>query len=148
MTNAIHIKNGALAALSAAAATIVNAMGGWDTLLKVLVGMMAADYLTGLMVAAIWKKSNKSASGALNSEASFKGLVRKCMILLLVYVGVLLDSAIGSHYVRAAIIIFYIGNEGISILENLCVMGVPHPAFLESVLQVLRKQGDEGGNHE
>lgn len=138
------IKNGALAVIAAVGAFITNALGGWDVLLQVLIGMMAADYLTGVLIAAIWRKSNKSESGALDSNASFKGLVRKCMILLLVYVAVLLDAAIGTHYIRAAVIIFYIGNEGLSLLENLCVMGVPHPKFLEDVLQVLKDKGDKG----
>ena len=138
------IKNGALAVLAAIGAFIANALGGWDVLLRVLVGMMATDYLTGLLIAGIWKKSNKSESGALDSRAGFKGLVRKCMILLLVYVAVLLDAAIGTHYVRAAVILFYIGNEGLSLLENLCIMGVPHPKFLEDVLQVLKDKGDKG----
>ena len=138
------LKNGVFAAAAAVGAFIANELGGWDVLLQVLVGMMAVDYLTGLLIAAIWKKSNKSESGALDSEASFKGLARKCMILLLVYVAVLLDAAIETNYIRAAVIIFYIGNEGLSLLENLCVMGVPHPKFLENVLQVLRDSGDKG----
>lgn len=138
------IKTGALAVIAAVGAFITNALGGWDVLLKVLVGMMAADYLSGLLLAAIWKKSSKSESGALDSKASFKGLVRKCMILLLAYVAVLLDDAVGTNYIRSAVIIFYIGNEGLSLLENLCVMGVPHPKFLEEILQVLKDKGDKG----
>ena len=123
-------------------------IGGWDVLLQVLVGMMAADYLTGLLIAAVWRKSSKSASGALDSTASFTGLVRKSMIFLLTYVAVLLDDVIGTNYVRAAVIIFYIGNEGLSLLENLCVMGVPHPKFLEEILQVLKDKGDNGNKEE
>ena len=138
------IKNGVLAAIAAVGALLTNALGGWDVLLKVLVGMMAADYLSGLLLAAVWRKSNKSQSGALDSKASFKGLVRKSMVLLLAYVAVLLDEVIGTNYIRAAVIIFYIGNEGLSLLENLCVMGVPHPKFLEDVLQVLEDKGDKG----
>lgn len=138
------IKNGVLAVIAAVGAFITNALGGWDVLLQVLVGMMAADYLTGLLIAAVWRKSSKSASGALDSKASFKGLVRKSMVLLLAYVAVLLDEVIGTNYIRAAVIIFYIGNEGLSLLENLCVMGVPHPKFLEEILQVLQDKGDKG----
>ena len=138
------IKNGVLAVIAAVGAFITNALGGWDVLLQVLVGMMAADYLTGLLIAAVWRKSSKSASGALDSKASFKCLVRKSMVLLLAYVAVLLDEAIGTNYIRAAVIIFYIGNEGLSLLENLCVMGVPHPKFLEEILQVLQDKGDKG----
>lgn len=139
------VKNTVLAILAAVGGVVTQALGGWDTLLKVLVGLIAADYLCGLLIAAIWRKSNKSDTGALDSKASFKGLVRKCMIFLLIYIGVLLDKAIGTEYIRAAVIIFYIGNEGLSVLENLCIMGVPHPAFLGKVLEALKEKGDSGG---
>ena len=142
--NAATIKTGVLAVLAAIGGALSAALGGWDVLLKVLIGMMAADYLTGLLIAAIWKRSNKSETGTLDSKASFKGLVKKCMVLLLVYVAVLLDAALSTTYIRSAVIIFYIGNEGLSLLENLCIMGVPHPKFLEKVLQVLLERGDKG----
>ena len=138
------LKNGVLAVLATVGGAVANALGGWDVLLKVLLGMMAADYITGLLIAAVWKKSNKSESGTLDSKASFRGLVKKSMVLLLVYVAVLLDAAVSTHYIRSAVIIFYIGNEGLSLLENLCVMGVPHPRLLEEVLQVLLERGNKG----
>lgn len=139
-----QVKDGVLAVLAALGAVAANLLGGWDTLLAVLCGMMAADYVTGLMIAAVWKKSNKSETGRLDSNASFKGLVRKCTVLVLVWIAVMLDNAIGTHYIRSMVILFYVGNEGLSLMENLCIMGVPHPAFLEDMLQALKKQGDEG----
>lgn len=145
--NVQHIKDAILAALAAAGAFLANKLGGWDALLKLLVALMAADYLTGLIVAAVFKRSNKSESGALDSNASFKGLARKCAILLLIYVSVLLDNAIGTHYVRSAVILFFIGNEGLSLLENVGLMGVNYPAFLRNMLQALRDKGD-GGEHD
>ena len=117
--------------------------------MQVLVALMVADYLTGVLVAAVWHKSNKSSSGTLNSVAGFKGILKKCMILLLVWIGVLLDNATGANYIRTAVVLFFIGNEGISLLENLGLMGVPFPAFLRRALEALRDQGDkgkEGGN--
>lgn len=56
----------------------------------------------------------------------------------------LLDSAIGAEYIRTAVILFFIGNEGLSLLENLGLMGVPFPAFLKRALEALREQGDRG----
>ena len=143
------VKNGVLAALAAAGSWIANSMGGWDASMQVLVALMVADYLTGVLVAAVWHKSSKSSSGTLNSVAGFKGILKKCMILLLVWIGVLLDDATGANYIRMAVILFFIGNEGISLLENLGLMGVPFPAFLRLALEALRDQGDkgkEGGN--
>ena len=143
------VKNGVLAALAAVGSWVANALGGWDASMQVLVALMVADYLTGVLVAAVWHKSSKSSSGTLNSVAGFKGILKKCMILLLVWIGVLLDDATGANYIRMAVILFFIGNEGISLLENLGLMGVPFPAFLRRALEALRDQGDkgkEGGN--
>ena len=143
------VKNGVLAALAAVGSWIANSLGGWDASMQVLVALMVADYLTGVLVAAVWHKSNKSSSGTLNSVAGFKGILKKCAILLLVWIGVLLDNATGANYIRTAVVLFFIGNEGISLLENLGLMGVPFPAFLRRALEALRDQGDkgkEGGN--
>lgn len=143
------VKNGVLAALAAAGSWIANSLGGWDASMQVLVALMVSDYLTGVLVAAVWHKSNKSSSGTLNSVAGFKGILKKCMILMLVWIGVLLDQALGSAYARTAVVLFFVGNEGISLLENLGLMGVPFPAFLRRALEALRDQGDkgkEGGN--
>ena len=143
------VKNGVLAALAAVGSWIANSLGGWDASMQVLVALMVADYLTGVLVAAVWHKSSKSSSGTLNSVAGFKGILKKCAILLLVWVGVLLDQALGSAYARTAVVLFFVGNEGISLLENLGLMGVPYPTFLKKALEALHDQGDkgnEGGN--
>ena len=144
MDQAINIKNGVLAAVAVAGSALANVLGGWDAALKVLVAFMAADYITGVLVAALWQRSNKSETGALDSKAGFKGLCKKGMILLLVWLGVLLDEAIGAAYIRTAVVLFFIGNEGLSLLENLGLMGVPFPAVLKNMLEALRKKGDEG----
>lgn len=143
------VKNGVLAALAAVGSWIANALGGWDASLQVLIALMVADYITGVLVAAVWHKSSKSSSGTLNSVAGFKGILKKCAILSLVWIGVLLDNATGANYIRTAVVLFFIGNEGISLLENLGLMGVPFPAFLQRALDALRDKGDkgnEGGN--
>lgn len=143
------IKNGILVGLAVFGSFATNALGGWDASLQVLIALMVADYITGVLVAAVWHKSSKSSSGTLNSVAGFKGILKKCAILLLVWIGVLLDNATGANYIRTAVVLFFIGNEGISLLENLGLMGVPFPAFLRRALEALRDQGGkgkEGGN--
>lgn len=144
--SATQIKDAILAFLAAAGAYIANILGGWDSMLKVLVAMMCADYVTGLIVAGVFKRSDKTETGKLSSDASFKGLVKKCMIVLLVYISVLLDNATGAHYVRSAVLVFFIGNEGLSLLENIGLMGVPYPAFLKNMLQALHDKGDKGND--
>ena len=138
------IKNGILAVFSVIGSFAANSLGGWDAPLQVLIALMVTDYITGVLVAAVWHKSSKSSSGTLNSVAGFKGILKKCAILLLVWIGVLLDQALGSAYARTAVVLFFVGNEGISLLENLGLMGVPFPAFLRRALEALRDQGDKG----
>lgn len=148
MEQAIHVKNTMFAVLAAVGGFIANLLGGWDVTLKVLVGCMAADYISGLIVAGVFHRSGKSETGALESRAGFKGLLRKCMILLLVFLAAMLDLVTGQHFIRSAVCLFYIANEGLSIIENLVLMGVPHPAFLDNVLEALRKQGDKAGKED
>lgn len=138
------IKNGVLAAFAFIGSFVANALGGWDASMQVLIALMVADYITGVLVAAVWQRSNKSATGALDSKAGFKGILKKGMILVLVWLGVLLDHATGANYIRTAVVLFFIGNEGISLLENLGLMGVPYPAFLKKALEALHDQGDKG----
>lgn len=143
--DAIMIKNGVLTVAAAVGAFVAHALGGWDASMQVLVALMVADYVTGILVAAVWHKSAKSESGALDSKAGFKGLLKKAMILLVVWLGVLLDDAMGTNYIRMMAVLFFVGNEGISLLENLGLMGVPYPEFLRKALEALHEQGDQGG---
>ena len=142
--NALHIKNTVLAVLAAAGSAIAQALGGWDVALKVLICFMALDYATGWLVAAIWHKSGKSKTGALESNASYKGLVRKGVMLCLVWMAALLDQATGSDFARDAICMFFVANEGLSILENTAIMGVPYPTFIKNMLDAIRQASDQG----
>lgn len=83
-------------------------------------------------------------SAALDSRAGFRGLCKKGTELALVLVGARLDHLLGGDWARTAVILFFIGNEGLSILENLGLMGVPYPAFLREALDVLKEQNDQG----
>ena len=148
MNNLTLMKNLAFAALAAAGAMITQALGGWDLTLKALVAFMAVDYVTGLLVAAVFRRSPKTQQGALSSRAGFVGLVRKCDILLLVLLAAMLDNMTGSGYIRAGVCLFFTANEGLSILENLGLMGVPYPEFLRDMLEAMHKQGDKGEDKE
>ena len=147
MENVVHIKNAVLAALAALGTFVANALGGWDAALQVLIGLMAADYVTGLIVAGVFKRSGKSETGALESRAGFKGLVRKCTILMLVWVAAMLDRLTGAAYIRTAVCLFFIGNEGLSILENTALMGVNYPACIRNALEAMRDKGDGGKSY-
>ena len=127
---------------------IAAAFGGWDAGLMTLVVLMAIDYLTGFLVAAIWHKSPKSENGTLESKAGWKGLCRKGVTLLIVLIGAQLDELMGTNFVRNAVIIGYAVNELISIIENAGLMGVPVPDVLQKAIEILQKKGseDNGGS--
>jgi len=44
---------------------------------------------------------------------------------------------------RTAVIFFYCSNEGISLLENATVLGLPTPTFLREALAQLKKKSGE-----
>jgi toxin secretion/phage lysis holin len=142
MNEFIQNKYGIFAGIAAVGSMAANQLGGWDASLILLVGMMAADYLTGVLVALLWK-SPKSESGKLSSKAGFKGICKKVAILFAVWIGTLLDAATGAKYIRTAIVLFYIGNEGLSLIENLGLMGVPYPPAMKKALEAMREQGQK-----
>ena len=116
--------------------------GGWDTGLATLVAFMCIDYVSGLVVAGVFHKSNKTKNGALESLAGWKGLCRKCMTLLFVLIAYRLDLAIGTTYIRDAVVIGFMANELISIVENAGLMGLPLPAVLTKAIEVLTKKAE------
>lgn len=121
--------------------------GGWSSAMTTLVIFMAVDYLTGLSVAAVFKNSTKSSTGALESRAGFKGLCRKGMIMLVVLVACRLDMTLQTDFVRDATVIAFITNELISIIENAGLMGIPIPKVIRRAIDVL-KDKEDGGIHE
>lgn len=122
---------------------IASIFGGWDTALITLIISMAIDYITGLIVAGVFHRSTKSATGGLESKAGWKGLARKFVTLCIVVIANYADQLIGSTYIRDAVVIGFCANEFISILENAGLMGVPLPKVLIKAIDVL-KQKSEG----
>ena len=118
-------------------------IGGWDSAMTTLAICMAIDYLTGFAVAAVFKKSPKTANGALESLAGFKGLIRKGATLLAVLVGYRLDMLLGTSYIRDCVIIAFITNEVISITENAGLMGVPMPQAIIKAIDILKGKENE-----
>lgn len=120
---------------------IASAFGGWTTGLTTLVIFMAIDYVTGLIVAGVFHKSAKTETGTLESRAGFKGLCRKGAMLLVVLVAYRLDLAVGTTYIKDAVIIAFIANETISIIENAGLMGVQIPDTIKNAIDVLQRKG-------
>ncbi|MDD2647642.1 MAG: phage holin family protein [Eubacteriales bacterium] len=121
--------------IGVAASAVCTMLGGFDTALLMLVCVMGIDFAVGLIVA-VCGKSPKSESGAVSSSAAFRGLTKKLLMLLVIMLCVCVDRITGADGIcRLAGIGFYTANEGISILENVALLGVPFP---QSVLEVLK----------
>lgn len=120
--------------------------GGWDAALVTLVIFMAIDYVTGLLVAGVFHNSGKTENGALESRAGWKGLCRKCITLLMVLVATRLDLVTGTNFIRDAVVIAFIANETISIVENAGLMGINIPPAITSAIEVLKKKSDSVDN--
>lgn len=116
--------------------------GGWSAGMTTLIIFMAIDYAAGLTVAAVFKKSSKSESGALESRAGWKGLAKKAMTLLFVLIAYRLDLLMNTDYIRDAAVIAFCVNELISIVENAGLMGIPLPGVITRALDVLREKAD------
>ena len=111
--------------------------------LQTLILFMAVDYITGLITAGVFKKSNKSESGALESKAGWKGLCKKGVTLFIVLIAAQLDRLTEMEVIRDAVIIAYTINEALSIIENAGLMGIPIPSIITKALDAL--QSKEGG---
>ena len=113
---------------------VVKLLGGWDMAIYVLLLFMAIDYVTGIMRAVTDKE--------LSSEIGIKGIFKKIMILLLVAIAVGVDNVTGTQgAIRMLVILFYVGMEGISVLENSARLGVPVPERLKDVLLQIKEGG-------
>ena len=110
-------------------------LGGWDVLLKTIVFLAVADYITG-WIKGIYTKQ-------LSSEIGFKGLLKKIVMFIVIAVSFVIQGLIGGTIpLREVVIMFYIANEGLSLLENAAVF-TPIPDKLKSVLLQLRDKDSE-----
>ena len=113
---------------------ICQALGGWDVILKALVALVILDYVTGVLKALSTK--------TLSSAVGFKGLIKKTVIFIVVATAVIIQSVIGKAVpLREITIIFFLCNEGISLLENAAEF-VPIPEKLRETLIQLREKSD------
>ena len=126
-----HIIIGLKSAIAAIGGVLVWMYGPWDTLIAVLLAFVVLDYLMGVFNAAVQK--------TLSSSVGFKGLAKKVAIFVMVGLAALLDRVAPTNgAIRAAVCLFYIANEGISILENAGALGLPLPAKLKDMLVQLK----------
>lgn len=128
--------------------------GGFDNLILSLAIMMGVDFLTGIMVGAKngYEQSrrfnltgvNEAVRVGVSSKKAFQGLMKKTAMLLAVVVAVRIDLMVGSQkgFLRDAMIMFFIGTEGISFIENLGKLGVILPKQFTETFQQLTQKGN------
>ena len=139
------MKNVICTIVGVAGSLVASLFGGWTASLTTLLIFMGIDYLSGLIVAGVFHNSPKTETGALESRAGLKGLIRKFTMLLFVLIGHRLDVAVGTTYIRDAICIAFMANELLSIVENAGLMGVPIPAVITNAIDILKKKTNEKG---
>ena len=128
----------------------ITALGGWlglflggcDNFLYALLILTILDFISGVLVAIVQKK--------LSSSIGFKGISRKVLMFGLVGIAALMDQKIigtGSA-LRTATICFYCSNQGLSVLENATVLGLPVPEKLKAILQQLHNREEKNNTPE
>lgn len=108
------------------------ALGGWDSLLYALILFMVVEYLTQILVAILSKQKS--------SEIGFCGIAKKVSIFFLVAMGNVIDTLIiqNGSMIRTIVLLFYLSYEGIIILENVEILGLPIPQKLKDILEQLK----------
>lgn len=124
--------------------TLSYFIGGVDTMFIVLCVFLLIDYISGIIVAVVFKNSSKTETGKLNSSVSFKGLCKKFFVVVLVGVAHFLDIALGTNFIRGGVVVAFISNETISIIENAGLMGIPIPNVLRKAIDILQEREEEG----
>lgn len=140
------MKNILCAAAGGIGGFITYLAGGWTNDLQTLFLFMVIDFFTGLLVAAVFKKSNKTESGAANSKACLRGLCKKIMMLIFVCIAYRLDVVMNVGFIRSGVIIGFLVNELISIIENAGLMGITVPV-IEEAIDILKKKVEKENEH-
>ena len=134
MKNVIGVIKTAIIAFGAAVGAFI---GRADGLLIGLISLCVADYITGVVAAAV--------NHRLNSAVGFRGIAKKLFMFTLVGVGNVIDvnALAGTAVLRSAIICFYLANEALSIIENAGEIGLPVPKKLKQLLDNLKEKNDK-----
>ena len=110
--------------------------GAFDVVLVSLIVLMAIDYITGLIKGIYNKK--------LSSNTGWHGLLKKVSTLCVVALAHVVQHLLGdSMGIRDIVIMFYVANEGLSILENVAEVSTVIPEQLREVLMQLREGKDD-----
>ena len=143
MTITLNHRAAFIAISGAVGGIIAELFGGWDSDITTLIIFMCIDYITGIIVAAAFKRSQKTETGALSSKVGFIGLCKKGVMMLVVLIAHRLDLLIGTDYIRTATVIGFCCSELVSIIENAGLMGVPLPPVIIKAIDILKNKDND-----
>ena len=121
-------------------------LGGFDNVMIALLIFMVLDFLSGLILAIVFKNSKKTDNGKLSSSAGIIGLSKKILILFLVALSTQLDIVLETSFIRDGTVIGFISMEGISIIENASLAGLPIPKVVKNALEIINKKEKDEDN--
>jgi toxin secretion/phage lysis holin len=119
--------------------------GGWSDAMNTLLFFMIADIVTGWILSAFLKGSPKTETGGLSSKIGFRGLCKKCFILLWVLIAYRLDITLGTVYIKYGVIYAFMVNELLSLVENSTLLGFPTPQIISDAIDILKSKGYNKG---
>lgn len=137
LKSVIEVKDPTINAIVSALGTMATCLiGEWDMTIRILAILIVGDYITGL--------AKGSANKQLSSSVGFKGLLKKGAIFLVIILAHQIDLATKANapIFKTMCIYFYIGNEGLSLSENLAALGIPLPGFLNNVLKSIQDKNN------
>lgn len=127
------MKEGICVFIASIGTALIWLFNGIDIAMQCLLIAIIIDYISGLIKAYNTK--------TLDSKIGFKGILKKVGILCIVALAVLVDRITGeSGAIRTLVIYYFVANEGLSILENLSLAGLPIPQSIKKALQALKKE--------
>lgn len=119
---------------------LINLIGAPTDDLIILIVLMIIDLIVGFLISAIWQKSSKTDSGKLSSGVMFKGIVKKFFTLVVVVIAFQLDKLLAMNAIRHIVIIAFIVEEILSIIENIAITGIKIPGIINKALDVLESE--------
>jgi toxin secretion/phage lysis holin len=116
---------------------LYEAICGYNDAIPLLLFAMCIDYITGITAAYVYKRRHPKSKKGLDSRVGMVGIAKKILILTLVVFSHIIDQAVSFDGIEAVVSWFFIGNEGLSIVENAAKAGVPIPRRLLDALEQL-----------
>ena len=126
--------------ISVAGTFLTFLLGGWDKPLQFLLVLMFFDFILGTLGALKTK--------TLDSKIMFWGGINKILVLMLVVLSVFIDYflPVEEPCIRTAVIFFYCGREGLSLVENCGHLGMPLPPSVSQFFNQLNGNEKEKEN--